>query len=62
MQSKSRPQETPEPRASVSVDAERPVEDIDDGLDVPLEAPIETPVGDLIEQRRSVPLEDPDEH
>jgi len=62
MQSETRPEETPEPRGSVPVDAERPVEDIDDELDIPLEAPIETPVGDLIEQRRSVPLEDPDEH
>jgi len=45
------------------VDADRPVEDPDLGeLDVPLEAPIETPVGDLIDQRRSVPLDDPDEH
>jgi len=63
MHSEPRPDETLLPAEIAAVDADRPVEDPDLGeLDVPLEAPIETPVGDLIDQRRSVPLDDPDEH
>lgn len=45
-----------------AADANRLVEDLpDDEFDVPLEAPIETPVADLIDQRRPVSVDDPDE-
>ena len=63
MQSQPRPEEPLPPGEAAATDADRSVEDVDeDELVVPLEAPIETPVDDLIDQRRTVPLEDPDEH
>ena len=52
------------PPDAAAADADRPVADTDDDaeLTAPLEAPIETPVDDLIDQRRSVAFDDPDEH
>lgn len=52
---------TPQP---VTVDADRPLEESDDASEItpPLEAPIEAPIDDVVEQRRTVTLDEPDEH
>ena len=58
---RSSPETTTDP---IPVDAERPIEVSDDATEVtpPVDAPIEAPIDDLVEQRRAVRLEDPDEH
>lgn len=51
------------PRASVDrPDDGRTIEAGDDDTDVavPLDAPIETPLADLVDQRRPVPIDDDD--
>jgi len=48
---------------TLTVDADRLLEDpVDAELAPPLEAPIDAPIDDLIDQRRTVTLEEPDDH